>query len=241
MSPTTPIAAQIELIPECVADGDARVLEAIVRLRSQPEGPAKWRDVEFDTCLGPRVITRYVWLLAALLRAQGMRWADIAAHPWVAGKLKADVLRNKHRKARLPAGLKFGQVVEGYQRELKERVSEVLASKAGADAENVRQLVVRLLQDCDLSGRKLRAGQQNFEFDDSAELPTDQLNRELSVIHGRREITQTIDHLFRVLRLTTSSPTEINATPEQAEQQAGAASLEERIAARRAQFEPEAA
>lgn len=202
------------LLPE--DDETARIVARIAHLRTQPEGPMAWKDVEFQVMLTSRKLKRYVWVLAALLRARGMTWKAISGHPWIEGALTEAYLRNKHAKTTLPTGQGFIEFTEWYVAELRERFTELLAEQARADSVSIRELLVEVLIDCKRTQCKLSAGQQDLDFEGKAELSDKQLEKEALRVKVRKDNTASIEAVFKLLRLTTASPTEITATPDQA-------------------------
>jgi hypothetical protein len=202
------------LLPE--DDETAKIVMRIAHLRTQPEGPMAWKDVEYEVALGPKVIKRYVWVLAALLRARDLTWEAISKHPWVEGKLTEAYLRNKHANTKLPTGQKFSEFVDWYVDELRARFQELMAEQARHDSVNIRQLCLDVLLDCKRTQRKLSAGQQSLDFNDEVPLSEDELEIEDLRTKIRDRNTAAIGNVFKLLRLTTASPTEITATPEEA-------------------------
>lgn len=202
------------LIPE-ESKSDARaVIERVAALRSGPDGPARWKDVEFDVLLSSRTLTRYVWVLAAVLRGRGLTWEEIAGHAWVEGKLTGTTLRNKHKRRKLPTGQTFGEFVTWYQAEMHRQYEQLMQEAARSDSLTVRGMVNELLKDCNVSAKKLRAGQQDLDLD--GELSKKKLFREAVRIRARKELVSQVKDLHGIQRLTTASPTEIIATPDEA-------------------------
>lgn len=207
---------------------EALIVKRIAHLRTLPEGPADWKDVEFQVALGPRRIKRYVWVLAALLRARDLTWKAISEHPWVSGKLTEAYLRNKHSGTKLPTGQSFIEFIEWYVTELRERFQELLAEQARHDSVSIRELLVEVLKDCRVTQVKLSAGQQYLDFGDGVELGEKQLEKEALRTKVRKDNTDAIERVFKLLRLTTASPTEITANPTEAQEaEAGGLSRDE--------------
>ncbi len=218
---SSPILNQPLLLPETADTAVVGIVGRIAQLRSQPDGPEAWKEIEFEVCLGPRTIKRYVWVLAAILRARDLTWSAIAAHPWVTGKLTEAYLRNKHARTKLPTGQSVPQFIEWYQDEIRSRFAELMAEQARRDSMGLRDLLLEILTDCTTTQRKLRAGQQLLDFDDEAPLSQPELETEALRVKIRRDNTASVDAVFKLLRLTTGSPTDITATPDEAREAAG--------------------
>jgi len=228
----SPLADVALLFPDDCPPNELAIITRVAHLRTLPEGATPWKEIEFEVCLSQRILTRYVWVLAAVLRARDLKWGEIATHPWVEGKLKEAVLRNKHAKRKLPTGQQFDEFVEWYQAELAARFTEILAEQAKGDAVSVRDLCMRVLVSCDKTQRKLDAGQQLLDFDDTAEMSEGQLELEQMRVRIRKDNTTSLEQIFKVLRLTTASPTEITASPDEARDAAAGddGTLDERAA-----------